>query len=79
MSFGKEKELTLVLDKKPGDVYSLDLDIVPPAEETRLPEVTPEQRAENNRRMAQEDSIRNAYVSLLSLKQRPELLPGNMP
>ena len=63
LSFGKEKELTLVLDKKPGDVYSLDLDIVPPAEETRLPEVTPEQRAENNRRMAQEDSIRNAYVS----------------
>ena len=63
LSFGKEKELTLVLDKKPGDVYSLDLDIVPPAEEIRLPEVTPEQRAENNRRMAQEDSIRNAYVA----------------
>lgn len=28
-----------------------------------LPEVTPEQRAENDRRMMQEDSIRNAYVA----------------
>ena len=28
-----------------------------------MPEVTPEQRAENNRRMALEDSIRNAYVA----------------
>ena len=41
----------------------MTLDIVPPAEGTDLPEVTPEQRAENNRRMAQEDSIRNAYVA----------------
>lgn len=63
LSFGKENELILVLDKKPGETYSLTLDIVPPAEGTDLPEVTPEQRAENNRRMAQEDSIRNAYVA----------------
>ncbi|WP_455586729.1 transglutaminase domain-containing protein [Bacteroides sp.] len=63
LSFGKETELTLAMDKKPGDTYSLDLDIVPPAESTDLPVVTPKQRAENDRRMAQEDSIRNAYTS----------------
>ena len=43
--------------------YSLELDIVPPAEGANMPEVTPEQRAENDRRMAIEDSIRNAYVA----------------
>ena len=35
----------------------------PPVEGANMPEVTPEQRAENNRRMALEDSIRNAYVA----------------
>lgn len=63
LSFGKENELTIVLDKEPDNTYSLTLDIVPPAEGTDLPKVTPEQRTENNRRMAQEDSIRNAYVA----------------
>ena len=53
---------------QPGDDTSrhsrLDresLDIVPPPERVRLPEVTPEQRAENDRRFAREDSIRHAY------------------
>lgn len=62
-SFGKDGELTIALDKKEGEAYTLPLDIVPPAEGANLPEVTPEQRAENDRRMAQEDSIRNAYVA----------------
>lgn len=63
LSFGKEDKINIVMDKKPGETYSLDLDVVPPAEDTALPAVTPEQRAENDRRMAEEDSIRNAYVS----------------
>ena len=63
LSFGKENTLTLVLDKKEGETYSIDMDIVPPAEGVNLPTVTPEQRAENDRRMAVEDSIRNAYVA----------------
>ena len=37
------------------------LDIVPPPENVRLPEVTPAQRAENDRRVAYEDSLRHAY------------------
>lgn len=63
LSFGKQSELTLVLDKKEGDIFEVDLDIVPPVENANLPEVTPEQRAENDRRMALEDSIRNAYIA----------------
>ncbi|WP_169309604.1 transglutaminase-like domain-containing protein, partial [Bacteroides cellulosilyticus] len=62
LSFGKQSELTVTLDKQAGDSFTVDIDIVPPAESANLPEVTPEQRAENDRRLAIEDSIRNAYV-----------------
>jgi len=63
LSFGKDNELVVKLDKKAGETYSLELDIVPPVEGSNIPEVTAEQRAENDRRMAVEDSIRNAYVA----------------
>uniref|UniRef100_UPI0040295073 transglutaminase-like domain-containing protein n=1 Tax=Bacteroides cellulosilyticus TaxID=246787 RepID=UPI0040295073 len=62
LSFGKQSELTVTLDKQAGDSFTVDIDIVPPAESANLPEVTPEQRAENDRRLAIEDSIRNVYV-----------------
>ena len=41
----------------------LSLDIVPPAGDSTLPDVTPEQRAENDIRFNREDSIRNAYIA----------------
>ena len=63
LSFGKDNALTVKLDKTAGEAYTLDMDIIPPVEGANMPEVTPEQRAENNRRMALEDSIRNAYVA----------------
>ena len=63
VSFGKQQELTVKLDKQEGDLFAEDIDIVPPVENANLPEVTPEQRAENDRRMLQEDSIRNAYTA----------------
>ena len=40
-----------------------DVDIIPPAEKARIPNVSAEMRAENNRRLAVEDTIRNAYVA----------------
>lgn len=65
LSFGKQDTLTIVLNRRggTGETYSVDLDIVPPAEGKTENRVTPEQRAANNVRMAQEDSIRNAYVA----------------
>ncbi len=63
LSFGKQPELTVKLDKKEGDAFAVDIDIVPPPETACLPEVTPEQRAANDRRLAQEDSVRNAYTA----------------
>jgi len=63
LSFGKENEVTVILDKTAGEAYTVDIDIIPPVESANMPEVTPEQREENNRRIALEDSIRNAYVA----------------
>ncbi|MBR5541746.1 MAG: transglutaminase domain-containing protein [Bacteroides sp.] len=63
LSFGKDEELVVTLDKTAGEAYSIKLDIIPPVEGVNMPEVTAEQRAENTRRMAVEDSIRNAYVA----------------
>lgn len=63
VSFGKEASVTVALEHTIGDEFSFPLDIVPPAEKADLPEVTTEQRAQNDRRFSQEDSIRNAYVA----------------
>jgi hypothetical protein len=67
VSFGKDKEATIVLQYYAGDKYASPVgvkkafDIVPPPENVKLPEVTPEQRAANDKRFAYEDSLRHAY------------------
>lgn len=66
-SFGKDKTVTIVLNRnKQLDnsrvSFALDsLDIVPPAELARLPEVSPEAQKRNKQRFNTEDSIRKAY------------------
>lgn len=44
-------------------IHYYDYDIIPPAENARIPMVSEEIRAENNRHLAVEDSIRNAYIT----------------
>lgn len=65
VSFGKDDEVTITLDKTPGDTATVELDIVPPVEGTIAAEseVTDEQKEENARRMHEEDEIRNRYVA----------------
>jgi hypothetical protein len=70
LSFGKTDRLKIVLDKQADEIYSIPFDIVPPPEGANIPEVSPAQRAENNRRLTQEDSIRNAYASTFMNKER---------
>ena len=70
VSFGKDKEVTLTLSHRPGDVFTDTLHIVPPAEKANQPEVTEAQRKENTLRMAQEDSIRNAYVASFPTEEK---------
>lgn len=62
VSFGKEETVRVALTHLPCDAVSEEWDLLPPPEGVTLPEVTDAQRSENNRRMAQEDSIRLAYT-----------------
>ena len=57
-SFGKDTEVTVTLGAAPEQEA---VDIVPPPENVKMPAVTPEQREENGRRFAYEDSLRHAY------------------
>lgn len=62
VSFGKDKNVVITItDEHSYDPQSMT--IVPPPESANIPEVTPEQRAENDRRFAREDSIRKAYMA----------------
>lgn len=69
VSFKEDADVIIVLDKDKNSTYSVELTLVPPVENANLPEVTPEQRAENNRRFAIEDSIRNAYIASFMSKE----------
>jgi hypothetical protein len=63
LSFGKDAEAVIVLDKKPGYTGFAELDITPPAEGSTPVDVTREQKEANEKLMRREDSIRNGYVS----------------
>lgn len=63
LSFGKDTHMTIQLDKKHGEVFEKTFDLIPPSEHANLPQVTDNQRATCNARLAYEDSIRNAYVA----------------
>lgn len=55
--------LTVVLDHDPEYTGAFVMDLVPPAPSASLPSATPEQRDDNTRRLAYEDSLRRSYVA----------------
>lgn len=64
VSFGKDKNVTIQLAYDEKHIpKEQDLDIIPPAENAIIPTVTSTQKAENNKRLAQEDALRNAYIA----------------
>ena len=64
VSFGKDKNVTIQLAYDDRHTpKEQDLDIIPPAENAVIPTVTNTQKAENNKRLAQEDALRNAYIA----------------
>ena len=71
VSFARDSLVTLRLSSPQsfGDSVGLhkgwNLDITPPAVSATLPTVTADQRSENNRRLAIEDSIRAAYEATM--------------
>ena len=64
VSYGKDEAVSIALEYEEDSVIPhIEMDVVPPVESARLPDVTDEQRLENARRMEYEDSLRNAYVA----------------
>lgn len=74
VSFGKESDITIKLDKKPGDIETLSLDIIPPVDGTIPAEVTPEQKETNAKRLLEEDAIRNKYVATFYTEEKAAAL-----
>lgn len=76
VSFGKDKDVVIKLDKKEGEEYTLSTDVVPPVEQVSEVTVTEDQRARNTIRMEQEDSIRNAYVRTFLTEEQAKAFVG---
>lgn len=75
---GKDNDVTVVIDKEPGYTSVIEMDITPPAERNTVPFVSERQAAENARRFAQEDSIRNAYVATFITPERALEIAGTL-
>ncbi|MDL2281838.1 transglutaminase-like domain-containing protein [Parabacteroides sp. OttesenSCG-928-G06] len=78
VTFGKESDITIALDKEVGYMATIEMDIVPPAAGSNPVEVTEEQRTENNRRMAEEDALRNNYVATFYTREKAEALAAEL-
>lgn len=73
VSFGVDEEIGIVLDKtgKEGAGH-VAIDITPPAGSANIPEVSAGLREANDRLLAKEDSIRNAYTATFYNKESAE-------
>ena len=72
---GEKEQVTITLDHETGTLESFEFDMVPPAPTCVLPDVTPAMRAENDRRITREDSVRNAYIA--ECKKAQQAVIGN--
>ncbi|MDH6306880.1 hypothetical protein M2459_003493 [Parabacteroides sp. PF5-5] len=70
VSFGKDELINITLDKKPGDIIDLPLDIIPPIDGVIPANVTDEQKEENSKRLQDEDLIRNNYVATFYTEEK---------
>lgn len=73
VSVGKDRDITIPLEKREGEAFCIDLDLTPPAGKDNLPAVTAQQRACNDRRMMQEDSVRKIYTETFPTRERARL------
>jgi len=80
-SFGKDKKITIKLNQNNQHPVAsafkpVNIDIVPPPEQTKMPEVSPEMAAKNKERFAQEDIIRKTYeATFLSREEAEKIYP----
>ncbi|MDR1200636.1 MAG: transglutaminase-like domain-containing protein [Tannerellaceae bacterium] len=78
ISFGKDAEVSITLDKKPGDTFDLPLDIIPPVDGSIPVQVTEEQKEKNALRMEEEDVIRNRYVATFYTEEKAHALANEL-
>lgn len=69
--------MTITLDKKPGDIETVTLDVIPPVDGSIAACVTDEQKEANAKRLHEEDVIRNKYVGTFIRKRKRKHLPKN--
>ena len=74
VSFGKDNNVTITLDKKPGDIETVTLDVIPPVDGSIAACVTDEQKEANAKRLHEEDVIRNKYVGTFYTEEKAEAL-----
>ena len=72
---GQQDQVTIMLDHQEGTEDCFEFDMVPPPPTSIIPEVTPEMRAENDRLVHYEDSLRNAYIA--DCKKAQQEIIGN--
>ena len=72
---GEQDQVTITLDHQEGTKDCFEFDMVPPVPSSLSPEVTPAMRAENDRLVHYEDSLRNAYIA--DCKKAQQELIGN--
>ncbi|MDR2469732.1 MAG: transglutaminase-like domain-containing protein, partial [Tannerella sp.] len=74
ISFGRDEEATIILDKQPGDVFEVEWDMTPPPEGAVHVEVTEAQKESNALRTAEEDRVRNAYTATFYTEEKAAAL-----
>lgn len=78
VSVGKDGVVDVCLDKDSTYTDSFDLDLTPPAPKDNRPDVAASSVRANKRRLAQEDSIRNAYMQQAFCQEGEENSPERL-
>lgn len=77
-SVGKDKSVTVAIDRTPETVETIELDIIPPAPNYKPVELTPEQVATNEARKVYEDSIRGVYTATFFTPEQSAALAAKL-
>ena len=77
-SVGKDKNITVAIDKTPAATGVIEMDIIPPVPSNKPVVVTPQQAAENERRKVYEDSLRGAYTATFMTPEQSAALAAEL-
>jgi transglutaminase-like putative cysteine protease len=77
VSSPKDESVTIILNKKEGDIFEDSYEIVPPAEQ-KVEALSSELAVENGNRVRREDSIRKAYIDTFISEEAAKSLASNL-